>query len=275
MTPNTTDRKPPFRALEKPEERELALKLEEHTAIQVDLAERELKVEHLRAELTAFERQYLHHVGSLYAELDELKAQIAAKRAAETPADDEAKKAADEARAQAEETKATAGERCEFAPRSFDATPEMKRLYREAAKRIHPDLASEAKDRSRREILMAEVNRAYESGDESQLAKILTGYEHSPESVKGDDAGAELVRVIRRISQAKARVAEIDTEIRDMQVSELYKLKLRLDEAQHFGRNVLDEMAASVNAQIVRAKARLAKTGPAPATHGCARNIGN
>jgi hypothetical protein len=272
MTPNSTDRKLPLRALEKPEERELALKLEEHTAIQVDLAERELKAEHLRAELAAFERQYLHHVGSLYAELDELKAQIAAKRASESPADDEAKKASDEARAQAEETKATAGERCEFAPRSFDATPEMKRLYREAAKRIHPDLASEAKDRSRREILMAEVNRAYETGDESTLTKILTGYEHSPEAVKGDDAGAELVRVIRRISQAKLRVVEIDTEMRDMQVSELYKLKLRLDEAQHLGRNVLDEMAASVTAQIVRAKARLAKTEAQPATRGCARN---
>ena len=81
--------------------------------------------------------------------------------------------------------------------------------------------------------------------------------------------------MIRRISQAKARVAEIDTEMRDMQVSELYKLKVRLDEAKNLGRNVLDEMAASVNAQIVRAKARLAKTGPAPAIHGCARNISN
>jgi hypothetical protein len=134
MTQKTTDLKP-LGAIVKPEERELALKLEEHATIEAELAERELKAEHLRAELAAFEKQYLHHVGSLYAELDELKAQIAAVRSAANPADETAKSAACDARARAEQTKASAGERSEIAPRSFEATPEIKRLYREVAKR--------------------------------------------------------------------------------------------------------------------------------------------
>jgi hypothetical protein len=259
MPPKTTDPKP-LDAIVKPEERELALKLEEHAAIQAELAERELKAEHLRAELGAFEKQYLHHVGSLYAELDELKAQIAARRSAANPADETAKAAACDARARAEETKASAGEKSEVAPRSFEATPEMKRLYREVAKRIHPDLASEAGDRSRREVLMAEVNDAYESGDEAKLTKILTGYEHSPDSVKGDGAGADLVRVIRRISQAQARVVEIDAETEALLRSDLYRLKAHLDEATALGRDVLSEMAAKVTEQISRAKLQLEKT---------------
>src|ERR1700689_3951478 len=57
-----------------PEEQELARKREEQAAIESALAERELRSANLRAELGAFERQYLHHVGSRYAELDELKA---------------------------------------------------------------------------------------------------------------------------------------------------------------------------------------------------------
>ena len=57
-----------------PEEQELARKRDEQAAIESELAERELRSANLRAELGAFERQYLHHVGSRYAELDELKA---------------------------------------------------------------------------------------------------------------------------------------------------------------------------------------------------------
>jgi hypothetical protein len=264
MTPKTTDLKP-LSAIVKPEERELALKLEEQAGVEAELAERELKAETLRAELAAFERQYLHHVGSLYAELDDLKAQIAAQKAAATPADETAKKAAEEARSRAEETKACAGEKSEVAPASFEATPEMKRLYREVAKRIHPDLASEAADRSRRQILMAEVNQAYESGDEARLTKILTGYECSPEAVKGDGAGADLIRVIRRISQARARVIEIDSEVEILLGSDLYRLKSRLDEAQAVGRDVLSEMAAKVAGQIARAKSQM-ENAPLPAS---------
>ncbi|MGA8034797.1 MAG: J domain-containing protein [Candidatus Acidiferrales bacterium] len=256
MTPKTTDLKP-LNAIVKPEERELALKLQEQAVIEAELAERELKAEHLRAELGAFERQYLHHVGSLYAELDDLKAQIAARKAADAPSDESARTVAAEARARAEETKATAGEKGTVAPRGFETTPEMKRLYREVAKRVHPDLASETADRARRQVLMAEVNEAYESGDESKLTKILTGYECSPDAVKGDGAGADLIRVIRRISQARARVVEIDVEMEALVRSDLFRLKSRLDEAQSLGRDVLTEMAGKVSEQIARAKSHL------------------
>src|ERR1700691_612713 len=47
-----------------PEKQELARKREEQAAIESELAERELRSANLRAELGAFERQYLHHVGS-------------------------------------------------------------------------------------------------------------------------------------------------------------------------------------------------------------------
>ncbi len=69
----------------KPEERELASKREEQATLEVELAERELRSANLRAELGAFERRYLHFVGVRYAELDELKAQIAERLAKEHP----------------------------------------------------------------------------------------------------------------------------------------------------------------------------------------------
>ncbi len=252
--------KRPLKGIVKPEERELELKQEEQSALQADLAERELRAETLRAELGAFERQYLHFVGSRYAELDELKAQLASRRAAEQPEDARAQKAAAEARVRAEDTKSSAGEKSEEAPKSFEASPEMKRLYREVAKRVHPDLAADGSERARRQELMAEANQAYERGDEARLTKILTSYECSPESVQGEGAGAELIRVIRRISQARSRVAELEAEVEQLLHSDLYQLKSKLDEASKLGRDVLAEMTAKVEEQIEQAKSHLAKS---------------
>jgi chromosome segregation ATPase len=244
-----------------PEEQELARKREELAALETELAERELRIANLRAELSAFERQYLHVVGSRYAELDNLKANLAEKWAQAQPDNERAQQAAREARELAEETRAGAGERKEQEPRAFHATPELKRLYREIAKRIHPDLASDGDDRSRREQLMADANRAYESGDEAALLRILTAYECSPEAVKGTGTGADLVRVIRSVSQAHNRLREIEIELQGLSRSDLFQLKLQVDESMKSGRDLFGEVLQKVENQIALVKEQMAHAG--------------
>jgi hypothetical protein len=241
----------------KPEDQELARKLEEQAALEVELADRELRFANLRAELAGFERQYLHFLGSRYAELDEWRARLAERLAVEQPGNERAQRAAREARARAEETKSAAGERSAHPPRAFAATPEMKRLFRDVAKRIHPDLTSDRHDRVRRQNLMAEANRAYERGDQERLLKILTEYEHSPEAVAGEGPGAELIRVIRRVSQARSRLGEIEAGMQELLRSELHQLKLRVEEAEKSGHDILEQMIAKVDEQIAAAKRRL------------------
>jgi hypothetical protein len=241
----------------KPEERELARKRDEQTALETELAERELRSANLRAELGAFERRYLHFVGVRYAELDELKAQIAERLAKEHPGVERLQQNARAARAAAGETKSTAGENSNEEPAAFESSAEMKRLYREVAKRVHPDLTSDREDRNKRQQLMAEANEAYERGDEGKLMRLLTEYECSPEAVQGEGAGSELVRVIRRISQARGRLSEIEAEMQQLLRSDLYQLKSRLDEARGHGRDVLKEMVEKVEEQIAQAKRRL------------------
>ncbi|MDE3108320.1 MAG: hypothetical protein KGL02_00120 [Acidobacteriota bacterium] len=133
----------------------------------------------------------------------------------------------------------------------------MKRLYRDVAKRIHPDLTSDRDDRLKRQQLMAEANQAYEQADETRLTQILAQYECSPESVKGEGPGAELVRVIRRLSQARGRLAEIEAELQQLVRSDLYELKERVGEAEKYGRDVLKEMTQKVEAQIAQARSRI------------------
>jgi hypothetical protein len=175
-----------------PEEEELAAKREELARLEAELADRELALASLKAELAAFEGLYLRRVGVLYAELDEWNARLAELRAeqAGTP---EAKTEAAEARSQAQESYSAAhGEAAEVQP--FTPSPELKSLYREAAKRVHPDTAVDEKDRARRERLMKEVNAAYAAGDAEVLRQVLADLENSPNAVQGAGVGADLVR---------------------------------------------------------------------------------
>ena len=144
----------------------------------------------------------------------------------------------------------------------------MKRLYRDVAKRIHPDLTSDRKDRAKRQQLMAEANQAYEKGDEARLDKILAEYDCSPEVVEGRRTGAELVRVIRRVSQARGRLAEIEAEMHGLLRSDLYQLKSRVEEAEKSGRDVFVEMIEKVEEQIALAKERLEAPPSALAADG-------
>lgn len=237
-----------------PEEEELTEKRDELGQLQVQLAERELYLANLRAELAVFEGRYLRQVGVLYAELDDWNAKIAELLADENGTE-EARFAATQARAQAAESCATshgeASESKEFAP-----SPELKGLYREVAKRVHPDLASDDADRSHRERLMSEANRAYQNGDAEGLRGILQEYESSPDSVRGAGVGAELVRVLRQLKQVSNRLAQIQEEIANLRDSDIAVLKAKAERASGQGRHLLAKMAANVQDRITSAKKR-------------------
>jgi hypothetical protein len=236
----------------KPEEEEILRKREELAVIRAALAERELELVDLRRELAAFEGRYLRQVGALYAELDEWKARIAELQARLDPTV-AANVGAEEAREQARQTYEDAHGAASQAP-DFTPSPDLKRLFREAAKRIHPDFAKDFADLERRTRFMAEANRAYEAGDAEALQRILDDYHDGADAVEGEGVGAELIRIIRQISQAKERVSAIEKELAALRQSEIALLKKDAEEREQEGRDLLAELAASVKDQIERAK---------------------
>jgi chromosome segregation ATPase len=70
---------------QRPEDAELSRKQSELGELQSRLADLELQLITLRLELGEFENLYHKKVGSLYAELDELEAQIAERQAKREP----------------------------------------------------------------------------------------------------------------------------------------------------------------------------------------------
>jgi hypothetical protein len=241
--------------IQKPEELELENKKADLASLEADLIQRELDLATLRAELASFENEYLGKVGSLYAELDQIEAQIAEAEASRRPSDLGAQEAAARARTQAEESfqNATALGESKSKP-----TESLKKLFREVAKLIHPDLATNDADRTRRQRLMAEANRAYEDGDEARLQAILTEWETSPESVEGEGVGPELIRVIRKISQIQRRFVEIEVEMQRLKTSDLYQLWSKTEDAKNQGQDLFKEMASQIEQDIAAARKRLA-----------------
>jgi hypothetical protein len=244
----------------KPEEEELSIKKQELQTLESKLIDLELQLAGMRGELSAFERLYLKVVGILYAELDEIEAQIADLSAQRDRSNAKAQAAARDARARAEESRTGAAELTVQDTTRFAPSPSLKHLYREVARRIHPDLAVNDLDREKRQRLMARANQAYEQGDEGRLRAILEEYETSPEAVFGEGTAIDLVRVIRKIAQVKRRLGEIDAEMHLLKASEVFELKSKVDEGARQGRDVLNEMASAIQTQIAARQAELRKT---------------
>lgn len=239
-----------------PEEIELNKKRKVLDRLKDRLADREEDMADLRAELEQFEARYTMEVGRLYAELDDIDAQIAEEEYRLYPDDEEMKAKAEEARRRAEESAAKTGEG-EGCDLKWQPTAEAKKAYHKLAKLIHPDLAFDNDERERRHGLMAELNNAYSAGDQNLLNKLVEDYRDSPDLVRGDSVGDELVRAIRQIAQIKNRLKELKAEMSRIEVTELYVLRERVNAEKREGHDLLKHMAGRTRSHIMKNERRL------------------
>lgn len=249
-----------------PEELELIKKRRLLDRLKDRLADREEAMADLRAELEQFEAKYTIEVGRLYAELDELEARIAAEEVRLNPEDPEIKRRAEEARIRAEDSAAqTESEDWEACAFRWQPTTEAKKAYHRLARLIHPDLALDAEERARRHELMAKLNTAYSAGDQNLLNKLVEEYRDSPDLIKGDSIGDELIRAIRQIAQVKRRLEELREETLTMELSELFVLREKVTAEMLEGRNLLRQMAGRTKTHIQKAERRLSNLQAAAA----------
>lgn len=241
-----------------PEEIELDKKRRVLERLKDRLADSEEEMADLRAELEQFEARYTMGVARLYAEHDEIDALIAEEEFKLVPDDEEIKKKAEELRRKAEESAAKATEDAESLNFRFDPTPAAKKAYHDLARIIHPDLALDADEKERRHGLMAELNEAYSAGDQAKLNRLVEDFRNSPDLVKGDSVGDEMVRAIRQIYQIRARLIALKSERLDTEASELYELRQRVENEMAGGRDLLAQMAARTRVHIKKSGRRLA-----------------
>lgn len=243
-----------------PEEKELEHKLAALAALETQLVQRELDLATLRASLDSFEQRYIQIIGARLAQVDDLDAQIAEVLHLLNPQDDAARRGANEARSRADES-AQAGADGTYdldqSPQQFKADDRLKSLFRHIAKKVHPDLGGDDNDRAKRTKVMAEANIAYQSGDADKLEALLAEWEQSPENIDGDDIGSRLIRAIRQISQVETRLGAVNSEIQQLELSELFILFQKADDAAAEGIDLLALMAAEIDLKIHRKQVQL------------------
>ncbi len=240
-----------------PEELELEKKLRLLERLKDRLADREEDMADLREELERFEARYTMEVGRLYAEQDEIDAEIAEEELKLVPDDEEIKKRVEELRRLAEESAARLRAAEEHEQDKWEPTAEARKAYHDIARVIHPDLALDETEKERRHGLMAELNQAYASGDQQRLNKLVAEYRVSPETVRGDSTGDALVRAIRQIYQVKRRFAELDAEKSEAEASELFELFRKSESEAAEGRDLLKQMAERAATHIRKTARRL------------------
>jgi hypothetical protein len=216
----------------------------------VTIAEREGALEAFKAELRELQDAYLDKMGAWQAQLAELdaavaEAEIAAglRPATEPDEDDDDQSGHDDDASP--EVRA-----CASRP-----TADLRRIFRDVAKAIHPDLGPNDPSRYRRHSLMAEANRAYANRDEDRLRLILRAWERSADVLPEDGADA---RVRRQIAEIDARLVAIEMEFGELKRSAIWQLKTKIDEARAQGWDLFAEMVMHIKREISRANARLA-----------------
>lgn len=239
-----------------PEEIELNKKKKVLDRLKDRLASSEEEMTDLRAELEQFEANYKMEVARFYAELDEIEAQIAEEEVKLVPDDEEIKKRAEELRRRAEESAADA-ENADGCMQKWRPTVEAKKAYHNLARIIHPDLALDKEEKEKRHELMAKLNEAYSAGDQNKLNKLVEDFRDSPDLVRGDSVGDELVRAIRQIWQIKNRLKELREEKLKAELSELFILREKVEAEMKEGRNLLKQMAERTKTHIKKSQRRL------------------
>lgn len=242
-----------------PEEEELQLKRRDLTRMEQDLAENELELSTLKGELHLFERRYHLVVGVKYTELDEVKAQILELASRLYPRSDDFRFGAQSARERARNSARDSGE---LEPDSLDEedfkpSESLKKLFREVAKKIHPDLASDDKEKALRHDLMARLNQAYDRLDEEAIQAVLQEWEESDHAEKSGTLGTQLVRMVKKIAQVRKRLQKIENELTEIRNSGMYQLMKKIESAGEQGHDLLQEMAAGIDQKIDSIKSKV------------------
>ena len=240
-----------------PEIRSLRAKISER---QDTVAELELELFDIRVSLEEFERRLDVRIRPLERQLTDLQAQLRKSRhEAERRAQwgNDLEEAPDVVR-QFERAWAPGRQQTKRPRKATQPEQsELKALYRELAKRFHPDLTTDPKEKEWREEMMAAVNSAYQSRDLNALLELRKQPDRQPARVSQtrEEILAMMAAEILRLDQL---IAKLNRRMDKLSSSALAQLQLDVSMARQSGQDLLSQIAKDLELEIARTKAELA-----------------
>ncbi|MEV7113950.1 J domain-containing protein [Streptomyces anulatus] len=237
------------------------------------LIEFEIAVETFRVEVENFSRLHHQKLGPMYTRLDELDALIAEARAART-GDPEDERKAREARAVvmpmpgvdelfhdwmdtdglSPEAAAMLTEQAVRPPKRVRPSEEARKLYRELARKAHPDLAQDEPERQRRDEFIARVNAAYGRGDVDLLKELVAEWAAGPvQPLAPLSESEELYARLEWLSRRKELLTVLAKELEDGAIGSM--LRMAPDDPDQ----LLEDIAEQLLGEVSRREAELAE----------------
>ncbi|MFF8591752.1 hypothetical protein ACF061_09930 [Streptomyces sp. NPDC015220] len=241
------------------------------------LIEYEIAVETFRVEVENFSRLHEQRLGPLYARLDELDAQLAEARAARS-GDPEDLRKAQEARARLlpipgveelmhgwmdgdglfPEAAAMLTEQPVRPPQRVRPSEEARGLYRDLARKAHPDLAQEEDERKRREEFITRVNAAYARGDENELRELAAEWAAGPAPAEqGPSRAEELYARLEWLARRKEMLTMVAGQLEDSAIAAM--LRLAPDDPDRLLEEIAGQLRDDVTARESELSALLAQ----------------
>ncbi len=130
---------------------------------------------------------------------------------------------------------------------------ELKSLYRELAKRFHPDLTTEALEREARTARMAQINEAYARRDMAFLRRAASGSGAQPQ------LPPTLTELLAERDRLDALIVRLRQDIAELNRDPLMLLKIDVALARHTRRDLLAEMATELHIKLVERRGVLSR----------------
>lgn len=254
-----------------PEEREYARYLGEIEVRKRRIADLQADLQLLKEKLGRFNAEYHTRVGTLFVELDKINLEIEEyeyriariQRDPDLNPEDLEDETVDWFAGQHEEVHQDEEEtrRYERAYREEQKRPGLdersesvlKSLFRDLARRFHPDLARTEAERQQRESIMKRVNSAFHDRNVEEMERISADTAFEDTAFESKPIGEKLVWAIREVSRLDEVIASLVAEREALMASDLAQLCQR----QESGEDVIGRLVRETQRDIDQARERL------------------
>lgn len=214
-------------------------------------------------ELTAFEFEFEARVGQYITQLSQIEAEVNAYLERIRALRDEKQfgygyRSADAQFAEAwrrSPEKERVGSKRPSAP--IGTEDQLKKLYRQLARKFHPDLATDDADRQQRTEKMTALNDAYAAGSMVELMAIAeaSSQKQANQFFEGLDEPTEqkmVAALMAELERCQRQLRYVEQQIDALHFRPLVELALEVKLGRQQGRDILAEMATETERRIAK-----------------------
>lgn len=226
-----------------------------------ELIEAEAKLADRRSDIEAFQFEYEATVGVLLGQLERVDAELndyldrIKQRQNEKTFGTAFSSVEDQYRKTWQSSSPTVPQPRKKVAISENVEAQIKRLYRQLARRYHPDLAADDAERAYRTEMMTAVNEAYTGRSLAELmalGKELEAYQHVGSSRSGETAVDMIKALEEELTRCQRRLKQIELEMRTLYTNPMVELSTAVKFGKQDNRDILAEMAEEIERQIAR-----------------------